>query len=114
MEPGEDLCTAIRRELKEELGAEVEVLCKIGVVSDYYNLIRRHNINHYYLCKVKSFGDTNMTEQEIEDFHMTTLRLSYEEALQEYEACRMSKLGRLIANREVPVLRRAHEILSNG
>ena len=114
VEPGEDLCTAIRRELKEELGAEVEVLCKIGVVSDYYNLIRRHNINHYYLCKVKSFGDTNMTEQEIEDFHMTTLRLSYEEALQEYEACRMSKLGRLIANREVPVLRRAHEILSNG
>ena len=114
VEPGEDLCTAIRRELKEELGAEVEVLCKIGVVSDYYNLIRRHNINHYYLCKVKSFGDTNMTEQEIEDFHMTTLRLSYEEALQEYEACRMSKLGRLIANREVPILRRAHEILSNG
>ena len=55
-----------------------------------------------------------MTEQEIEDFHMTTLRLSYEEALQEYEACRISKLGRLIANREVPVLRRAHEILSNG
>jgi 8-oxo-dGTP pyrophosphatase MutT (NUDIX family) len=114
VEPGEDLHTAIRRELKEELGAEVEVLCKIGVVSDYYNLVCRHNINHYYLCKVKSFGDTNMTEQEIVDFHMATLRLSYEEALQEYEECRVSKLGRLIANREVPVLRRAHEILSNG
>ena len=45
VEPGEDLLTAIRRELKEELGAEVEVLCPIGLVSDYYNLIHRHGYN---------------------------------------------------------------------
>lgn len=44
IEPGENLDTAIRRELIEELGAVVEVICKIGVVSDYYNLIHRHNI----------------------------------------------------------------------
>lgn len=39
VEPEEDLLTAIQRELKEELGVSVEVVCKIGVVSDYYNLI---------------------------------------------------------------------------
>ena len=50
VEKGEDLLVAIERELKEELGAKVEILCKIGVVSDYYNLIHRHNINNYYLC----------------------------------------------------------------
>ncbi len=33
VECGEDLLSAIRRELKEELGAEVEVLCRIGIVS---------------------------------------------------------------------------------
>ena len=49
VEAGEDCLDAIKRELKEELGAEVEVLCKIGVVSDYYNLIHRHNLNHYFL-----------------------------------------------------------------
>ncbi|WP_026499179.1 NUDIX hydrolase [Butyrivibrio sp. WCD2001] len=49
----------------EELGAEVEVICKIGVVSDYYNLIHRHNINNYYLCRVKSFGDKHLTQDEI-------------------------------------------------
>ena len=114
VEPGEDFQTAIRRELKEELGAEVEVLCSIGIVSDYYNLIRRHNINHYFLCSAESFGEKDMTDQEIEDFHMETLRLSYEEALQEYGACRVSKLGRLIASREVPVLIRAHELLSKN
>ncbi|MDE6681306.1 MAG: NUDIX hydrolase, partial [Muribaculaceae bacterium] len=42
VEPNENLEQAIKRELKEELGAEVEILCKIGVVSDYYNLIHRH------------------------------------------------------------------------
>ena len=36
VEKEEDLLAAIKRELKEELGASVEVICKIGVVSDYY------------------------------------------------------------------------------
>ena len=49
VEDGEDLHTAILRELTEELGVQAEIICKIGVVSDYYNLIHRHNINHYFL-----------------------------------------------------------------
>ena len=66
VENGEDFHSAILRELKEELGVEVEVLCKIGVIDDYYNLIHRHNINNYYLCKITSFGDKNLTQDEIE------------------------------------------------
>ena len=112
VEPGEDLNTAIRRELKEELAVEVEVICKIGVVSDYYNLIHRHNINNYFLCKIVSFGDKHLTKDEIEDFHLSTLKLKYEEALAEYEKCRCTGLGRLVANREEPVLKRAKELLS--
>jgi hypothetical protein len=99
------------RELKEELGAETEVICKIGVVSDYYNLLHRHNINHYFLCRIKSFGETNMTRQEIEDFHMSTLKLTYDQAVSEYEKSRQTPIGRLIANREMPILVRAKEIL---
>lgn len=112
VESGEDLLSAIKRELKEELGAEVEVVCKIGVVSDYYNLIHRHNLNNYFLCKVKSFGDKNLTQDEIEDFHLSTLKLAYEEAVREYEKRKETRLGRLIANRELPILRRAKEILN--
>ena len=66
VEPGEDLESAIHRELREELGAQVEILAGIGVVSDYYNLIHRHNINHYYLCRVKSFGNRCLTQDEID------------------------------------------------
>jgi len=93
------------------LGVEVDIICKIGVVSDYYNLIHRHNMNNYFLCKVKSFGDKNLTQDEIEDFHLSTLKMTYEEAIHEYEMRRETKLGRLIANREMPVLRRAKEII---
>ena len=93
VEPGEDLAWAIRRELREELGAEVEILCKIGVVSDYYNLIHRHNINNYYLCKVTSFGDKNLTDDEENYFHLSTLKLTYDEAIEEYETNVLIKRG---------------------
>lgn len=111
VESGEDMRTAIKRELAEELGAKVDIICRIGVVSDYYNLIHRHNINNYYLCRASSFGRKNLTQDEIENFHLSTLKLTYEEAVKEYEKCSLTKLGRLIANRELPVLRRAKEII---
>ena len=114
VEPGEDLESAIKRELMEELGANVDIVCPIGVVSDYYNLIHRHNINNYFLCKVKSFGTKHLTDDEINDFHLSTLRLTFQQALEEYENRKDSRLGRLIANREIPVLIRAKEILDEN
>ncbi len=111
VEPGEKLIPALRRELKEELGAETDVVARIGVVSDYYNLIHRHNINNYYLCRVRSFGDRHLTQDEIDCFHLSTLRLSYEDAVSEYERCADSRLGRLLRQRELPVLRRAKALL---
>ena len=111
MEEGEDLQTAVKRELKEELGVDADVLCRIGVVSDYYNLIHRHNITCYFLCRITSFGEKDLTEEEKEVFHLSTLKMKYEEAAAEYELRRETGQGRLIANRELPVLLRAREII---
>ena len=83
------------------------------MVSDYYNLLRRHNINNYFLCKIKSFGNRNLTQQEIEDYHLATLKMTYDEALAEYDKRSDTKLGRQIANREKPVLIKAKELLDN-
>ena len=112
VESGENLNKAITRELKEELGAEVDVICKIGVVSDYYNLIHRHNINNYYLCKIKSIGEKHLTEDEINEYHLSTIKLSYNEAVERYEECRSTPIGRIVCNRELPILKRAKEILN--
>jgi ADP-ribose pyrophosphatase YjhB (NUDIX family) len=111
VEDGEALDAAIHRELREELGAEVRLLGKIGVVEDFYNLIHRHNVNHYYLCRAVSFGEKHLMPDEIAEFHLSTLKLTYEEALAEYARCAESRIGRLIANRELPILRRAKELL---
>jgi 8-oxo-dGTP pyrophosphatase MutT (NUDIX family) len=111
VEKGENLNMAIRRELSEELGVEVDVICKLGVVSDYYNVIHRHNLSNYFLCKVKSFGDKHLTEDEINDFHLSTLKMTFEEAVAEYEKRKETPIGRLVANRELPVLKRAKEII---
>ncbi|WP_035446511.1 NUDIX domain-containing protein [Atopobacter phocae] len=105
VEPGETLEEAIQRELIEELGACVEIIRKIGVVSDYYNFIHRHNMNHYFLCRVQSIGPTQLTSNEKNHLHLSTLKLSYNEAIQMYEASRDSRLGRLLYNREMPVLK---------
>lgn len=111
VEPGEALEPAIRRELLEELGVRVEILARIGVVSDYYNLIHRHNINHYFLCRAVGFGERHLTQDEADKYHLSTLALDYDAAVSEYERCACTPLGRLIANRELPILRRAGELL---
>lgn len=111
VEDGEELDGAVKREPLEELGAEVDVITEIGTVSDYYNLIHRHNINHYYLCRVISLGEKHLTEDEANRFHLSTLILPYDEAMAEYEKCMCTPLGRLIGNREMPILKRAKEII---
>lgn len=113
VERGEDMDTAICRELKEELGADVEIICRLGTVDDYYNVIHRHNINNYYLCRAVSFGDRHLTDTEQNSFHMTTLRLTYEEAVKEYERGLCSRFGRLVGNRELPILKLAKSVLDS-
>ena len=111
VEAGEDVRDAVLREIREELGIEAEIISRIGVVSDYYNLIHRHNINNYFLCRAKSFGEKALTDDEVKYFHLSSLRLTYEEALAEYDKGLETKLGRLIAKREVPILKRARELI---
>ena len=52
-----------------------------------------------------------MTEDEVNAFHLSTLKLTYDEALAEYHRCCDGPLGRLIAARELPILKRAKEIV---
>lgn len=113
VEEGENLSDTIIREVKEELGIDIEVLCKIGTVDDYYNLIHRHNINNYFLCKAISFGEKNLTSDEMDIFHLSTLKLTYDEAEKEYNKLSVTKLGRLILQRELPILQHAKKVLDN-
>ena len=114
VEEGEDETAAILRELSEELGVNGEIIAKIGTVSDYYNLIHRHNLNHYYLVHALSFGKTHMTRDEIDCFHLSALRLGLADAEEMNHKAMRFPLGRLIANRELPVLRHAVQMMASA
>ena len=45
--------------------------------------------------------------------HLSTLKLNYDVAVAEYEKCKETRLGRLVANRELPILKRAKEIIGD-
>ncbi|MBE6806681.1 MAG: NUDIX hydrolase [Ruminococcaceae bacterium] len=111
VEEGEELSAALLRELKEELGAEAKILGKIGVVEDDYHLIHRHNVSHYFLCKVIGFGERNLTNEEENRFRLAPQKLTYEQAVSAYETAADTPLGRLLYAREVPVLQRAKAML---
>ena len=80
IEENEDVIEALNRELKEELGAEVEVIKKLGTVYDAYNLVHCNVISHYYLVRILAFGETALTGKEIQ-YKLSTLKLTYEETI---------------------------------
>lgn len=113
VEANETFEEALKRELKEEMGSEVEILAEIGFVSDYYHLIHRHNLNHYYLCRLLAIGNNHLTLEEKENYHLTRVKLTYQEAKKAYKANQNYPLGRLITQRELPILKQAKKLLDH-
>ena len=106
VDEGETPEEAVLREIDEELGVNGKIITKLGVVDDYYNLINRHNINHYYLVKV--IGKTKIHHVSAGDSLIDSiLKLDFEDILNEYNKEREEKIKRLVYNREEPVIKEA-------
>ncbi|MDD5929376.1 MAG: hypothetical protein PUC37_06170 [Spirochaetales bacterium] len=113
-----------------------DCLCETGRPSRAYDASRewlnQHGLEKVNLYCLNKYGRDNFIKgssfnMELEDYYKmhfdlavedspsaSTLKLKYEDALAEYEKCRCTSLGRLVANREIPVLKRAKELLSQG
>lgn len=113
LEDNESLVDGLKREIDEELGYSIEDVKEIGIVEDYYNLLKRKNINHYFLARVKekthihheSFGD-----QYIKDI----LWVSIEKAIEMYENTLNYGISKLVKDRELPVLKIVKEYLGGN
>ena len=103
IKPNETLEESLLREIKEETGIETEIIKPIGYVSDYYNLIGRHNNNYYYLLRFKKQG-----ENHLEDYEKTIIKgmdwYSIDKAIELYKNMNKDKLEILVSNRELPVM----------
>lgn len=109
---GEDHVQALKREIAEEVGYECDVISFIGEVDDYYNLIYRKNHNYYYLCKIK-----NKVPQHLEDDEKIRINkilfLPIGEVIELYENMQDVLVGKLVKQRELPILKIAKEKIRN-
>ncbi len=102
---GETLREGLLRELEEEMGFKGEIICELGEAVDFYNLINRKNLNHYFLVRpLQELNSVHLEKDEAEDFHLQRTEVTFEEALKVYEANKETQLGRLLYQREVPFI----------
>lgn len=113
IEEGETPQQAVVREVMEETGYESEVVCPLGIVSDYYNLLKRHNMGNFFLVRAKEgTGKVTYTQEEKRLFKESGW-YSLEKAEALYKSMDRDGIARLVMARELPVLQRAIKLVEN-
>lgn len=113
VEKGETLEEAIRRECLEETGYHIDIIAPIGEVIDYYNLIHRKNLNHYFLVKVKGARNPTHFVSKGDFWIQETVPFSLCEAERQYEAKAITPLARLLLQREKPIIEETRKLLES-
>lgn len=101
---------AVEREVEEELGLKCKVIKELGIVEDFYNLLKRKNINYYFLLKVYGNGSYNREPFE-KKFFEKVVWSNIDQAISLMEGNPNQKLGLLVKNRELPILKIAKQII---
>lgn len=98
------------REVHEELGVISHIVTKLGVVEDFYNLIKRRNMNHYYLLKVDRKAHQHL--EEYETIMLMDIRwVSIDKAIELFATMPDDGVSLLVKRRELPILIEASKII---
>ncbi|OQA77341.1 MAG: hypothetical protein BWY30_01125 [Tenericutes bacterium ADurb.Bin239] len=101
---GETVLESAIREMEEEVGVKVKLLNKIGIIHDFYNLIKQENYSYYYLFKVVKEGKRHFEEREARLINKIVW-VPLETAINLYkEQLKIKGVGLLVARRELPIL----------
>lgn len=106
IKPHENHIEALKREIQEEVGYKIEVIDEIGEIDDYYNLIKRKNHNYYYLAKIIGKCESHLEPDEKRRINKIIF-VSIDEAISLYENMQNILVGKLVKQRELPILRKA-------
>jgi len=110
VDEGETFVEAVKRECREEIGYEIEIVDEIGEVDDAYNLIGRQNHNHYYLAKRTNFVGTHFVSKG-DSYIKKTIWVDLDEAVTLYQSMPDKLVSKLVKNRELPILLLAKELI---
>ena len=105
---------SFKEKFKTQLEAKIEqeIIKHIADVHDYYNLIKRKNHNYFYLVRRKEKVPQRLEEDEkirIEKI----IWVPIDEAISLYENMQNVLVGKIVKQRELPILKLAKEILDN-
>lgn len=108
IERDEDIITALRRELIEEVGVEVDVLDELGMIIEYRDNFKQLQISYCYLCKVVGeYQETSFTEEEKNNGFILKW-VSLNEAISILENDNPEKyMGKFIRERDLEFLKNA-------
>ena len=110
IKPNETHVQALQREIEEEVGYKCKVIAPIADVDDYYNLIFRKNHNHFYLVKC-----LEKVEQHLEPDEKIRIEkiiwVPIDEAIELYENMQNVLVGKIVKQRELPILKLAKEMI---
>ncbi|MBU3142687.1 NUDIX domain-containing protein [Clostridium sp. CF012] len=115
IEAGEDIKTALNREVMEEAGVNIDVLGEIGTIIEYRNKYEMLQISYCYYSEVKGdIKEPSFTEEETNSgFKLKWVAL--DEAIAMLENDKPDNyLGKFIQCRDLLFLKSADCILSNN
>ena len=111
VEENEALEEALKRELTEELGADIDNIEEIGRVVDFYNKINRKNNQHYYLCHLTKLSEKHLTRYE-KIIMENVVWVDIDTAIKLYKESKDTPISILVKKKEIPILKIAKEMLS--
>lgn len=106
LRPNEDPLEGAKREIHEEVGVITEGITKLGIVEDYYHLIHRKNINHYYLLRVIKKAHRHLEAYE-KSIIQNVQWVSLQDAIERFQKMPNQGVPLLVKNRELPILQEA-------
>jgi 8-oxo-dGTP diphosphatase len=105
----ENIEEALKRECLEELGAKISIIAQLGIVNDAYNLIKRKNENHYFICSLLEKGDPHF-ESQGDLLIKETLWVGLDEGIALLKGHKDVGVPELVKARELPILLEAKRL----
>ena len=120
VDDGEELMAALAREVKEEIGYEIqEVMAEIGLVEENRYYSRLYQVSYAYLVRVGAFVGTEPTELELRRGIVTRWYDTIDSAIAHIDASSGidedgDEIGRIMMNtRDIAILQEAATMLQS-
>lgn len=114
IEANENDLQAIKRELMEELGLKPKKIEKLGIIKDYYNILARKNIHHYYYVEVNDTEQHSLNRTlEEQELINDVLKLNAEQVLQMLNK-KVNGVNMLVHQRELFAFKYCYNLLQDN